>query len=229
MSSEDMSSRSMQFVDKYKYQIIVLIVIVILICCFFSPNTTYYTKNVYYEKFSPINNPGDATLQNEAQKYAEELANDTYIKVVNPCVLVSNGGPDVSSCVSNYKGYYVDILKPWIVDMFANLKRFNGEYVDEKSVLKLETPEQQRFARLISNAFASALDDTLNNGAINYDRFTRFDRDVFVPLFTEYLQISLNNALRKAYNVGVPLYDERSVVSTLPRNRPSTRNPPYNY
>src|SRR5579872_6560525 len=160
----------MEFVNEYKYELIALLVIVFLIWMFYpsnkycadsdpDPNNSLIHMNERRERFEPRENPGATVINDFAIRYADNMANDTFDKVIDPCSRISNQ-TDIIVCISNYNGYFVDILKKYIIDMYTNLKLLNGEYVDE--LLDLRTNEQQHFAKLIGDAYGSALSLSLD-------------------------------------------------------------------
>lgn len=167
--------------------------------------------------------PGTVTIINYAARYARRLANKTFVNVIDPCSRISNHS-DAIACISNYNGYFNNILKIEMIYMFVNLKRLHGKYYE--LITDITTPEQIKFAILIGDAYGTALTSTLNYITQNYELKTKYDRDVIVSIFIGYLEDSLFNAITSAFDVKELTYDQRSIVdiSILPSTAYLTEN-----
>lgn len=117
--------------------------------------------------------PGDNVISSFSSTYSYKMTNDTYRKVVEPCMRT---GVNTLMCVANYKDYFNVILKDHILDIFTKLKQFDGTYVD--FISEITTREQYDLALKISSAYSNAMSETLtyiknkNDGQINELMFT---------------------------------------------------------
>lgn len=190
-----MSNVYNMFLGNYTYQILALLFIIAIIFIFYPPTYFSHLFKNNDENFTAKDNPGASTIDSIAEKYATALANETYIKVIDPCSRMDNP----NECIGNYKGYFNEILKDQVVDIYTNLKMLNGEYVD--IITELQTPEQIQFGKNIGIAFSKSLIAVLKHINDSYETKVKYDRDIFVPLFKQFLKISLYDALGQTFGI----------------------------
>lgn len=161
-----------------------------------------------YEKFSIKENPGSGTINGIAEFYAERIANDAFKNVVEPCSRVAKQ-QDVEVCLINYNGYYNSVLKENLIDMFTKLKELNGSYVDY--ITDFKTKEELYFAQKMTDAFSSALTDTLKYLSQDYSSDDKFDKDTFTPILIHYLESTLISALNAVFGVAPARADPKKL------------------